>query len=317
MDMAARELGTTREHHERHGSRIRDIPDPMSRSSSIALLATIAASCGPAAAPAAPARARIVEVDGARDVSFEDLVDALLEARAIYVGEQHDREADHRVQLSILEAIATRDPSVALGLEMVQHPRQAELDAFVEGTIDEAALLERLDWRRSWGFDFALYRPLFEHARAHRMPIVALNAPRELTRAIAQGGLGSLDEAQRASLPELDLSNAEHRAMVEESLAGHPGMTPERLDHFYAAQVLWDETMADTAARFLAADGAPARIVVIAGARHVQSGLGIPQRAARRGLSPFVIVMPVRASELDEALAADPPLADYLFVTPD
>ncbi|MCZ7683837.1 MAG: ChaN family lipoprotein [Sandaracinaceae bacterium] len=204
---------------------------------------------------------------------------------------------------------------MALGLEMVPHTYQGELDAFSRGEIDEPALLERIEWDTRWGFDFALYRPLFEHARTES-PSSRSNAPRELTRAIAHHGLEGLDEAQRAELPELDLSDAAHRAMVERSLEGHPGMTPERLERFYAAQVLWDETMADRAARYLARDGAPARIVVLAGARHVESGLGIPGRAARRGLSPYVIVLPVRASELDEALRADPPLADYLFVTP-
>lgn len=251
-----------------------------------------------------------------RDVSIEELADALLAARAIYVGEQHDREEDHRVQLTVLATVTSREPSVALGLEMLPHPEQPALDAFSRGEIDEATLLERVEWRSRWGFDFALYRPLFEHARAHGVPIVALNAPRELTRAIAHHGLEALDEAQRAELPELDLSDADHRAMVERSLEDHPGMTPERLERFYAAQVLWDETMADRAARYLAREGAPARMVVLAGARHVQSGLGIPRRAARRGLSPYVIGMPVRASELDDALRAELPLADFLFVTP-
>ena len=280
--------------------------------------ASLAIACGAAPRPlASPERPRIVSVREGRDVAYDELAEALLGARAIYVGEQHDREADHRAQLAVLEAITARDPSVAVGLEMVPYTRQSALDDFVGGAIDEGTLLERIEWDERWGFDFSLYRPLFEHARAHRIPIVGLNAPRELTRQIAQGGLESLDDAQRAALPEMDFSNAAHRAMVEAALAGHPGMTPERLEHFYAAQVLWDETMADTAARFLAREGAPSRIVVLAGARHVQGGLGIPERAARRGLAPFVIVMPVRASELDESLRAEPPLADFLWVTPD
>ncbi len=278
------------------------------------LVLVLLTACG---APAVPQRPRIVATESGREIGFDAMIDALLETRAIYVGEQHDRAEDHRAQLAVLEAVAARDPSVALGLEMVQRPYQPALDAFVEGSIDEAAMLERIEWEDRWGFDFALYRPLFDFAHAHAIPIVALNATRELTRAIAHGGLEALDDAQRAALPELDRSDAAHRAMVERSLEGHPGMTPERLEHFYLAQVLWDETMADTAARFLAREAAPSRIVVLAGMRHVQSGLGIPSRAARRGATPYAIVLPVRASELDEALRADPPLADYLWVTPD
>ncbi len=214
-------------------------------------------------------------------------------ARVIYVGEEHDDPAHHRAQLQILESLHDRDPSVALGVEMVQRPFQPALDAWVAGESDEAALLEGIEWEERWGFDFALYRPLFVACRERGIPMVALNAEKELTRAVARSGIDGLDDEERALLPALDLEVEAHREMIEEALSGHPNMTPAFFERMYAAQVVWDETMAARVAETLDQETGPARMMVIAGAFHVRHGLGIPDRAARRGAAPHRIVLPV------------------------
>jgi len=141
--------------------------------------------------------------------------------------------------------------------------------------------------------------PIFSSASASRLPLIALNARRELTRAIAREGLEALTPELRAELPELDTSDAEHRAMVTEALGGHEGMDPARLERFYLAQLTWDESMAEGVARTMSAPSPPHRIVVLAGRMHVQAGLGIPRRAARRGITPFVVILPDSQSACD------------------
>jgi uncharacterized iron-regulated protein len=90
-------------------------------------------------------------------------------------------------------------------------------------------------------------------------------------------------------------------------------MDDAMLERFYTAQVVWDETMAEAVAETLTAPGAPRRIVVLAGDMHVREGLGIPDRAARRGATPYRIVLPVAA---DEDLRAEPRAADWLVLFP-
>lgn len=277
------------------------------------------AACGAPTSPAAPPpAARIVALPSGEARSFDALIDALLDAEVVYVGERHDRVEDHQAQSAIFEALHARDPSIALGLEMVAYPEQPTLDAFVAREIDEPELLARLAWTERWGFDFALYRDAFTFARVHGVPVVALNAPRELTRAVARVGLEGIDPRLRAMLPrELDLDDAAHRAMVEDALGNHPGMDEAMLARFYAAQVVWDETMAGQIAAHLAGADASRRMLVLAGAMHVRAGLGIPKRAAKRGARPHAIVLPIEADELDAAVRARPPIADFLWVIPE
>ncbi len=239
-----------------------------------------------------------------RALSLSDVAASLDAVQAIYVGEHHDRAADHEAQLRVLQALHARDPSLAIGMEMFQAPFQAALDAYVAGDLDEAGMLDAVEWSERWGMDFALYRPLLEFARTNGLRVIALNARQELTRAVVREGLEGLSEALRSGLPELVLDDAAHRAMVAEALAGHGAMDPARMERFYVAQVVWDETMAARIAETMAAPEAPRRIVVFAGRMHVERGLGIPRRAARRGVTSFRVLLPSLPDEVSDDRAA-------------
>jgi uncharacterized iron-regulated protein len=232
-----------------------------------------------------------------RVVPLPEVLARLEAARVVYLGETHDDPANHALQAALVEALYARDPSLGLGLEMVQRPFQPVLDEYVAGSLDETQLLSRLGWDERWGYDFAFYRPFFDLARAHRLPLRALNARSELTRRIGREGLDALTPEERAELPETDTTDAEHRAMVMAMLGDHPGLDDTKRERFYAAQLVWDETMAEEVARTLAAPDAPRHFVVLAGTGHVARGLGIPKRAARRGATPFIVVLPADACD--------------------
>ncbi len=155
-----------------------------------------------------------------------DVYDNLSDARAVYAAERHDEPADHAVQMAVLAALHQRDPSVGLGMEMFLRSQQPVLDDYVAGRIDEAELRERTDWDRTWGFDYGLYRPLLEFCRQHRLPVYGLNVRSELSQAVARGGVQSLTPDQRAEIPSLDLSRADHRAWIREIM----GFGPESPD---------------------------------------------------------------------------------------
>ncbi|UJR83753.1 ChaN family lipoprotein [Sandaracinus amylolyticus] len=279
--------------------------------------ALVIAACG--GAPAATERTTprsspstpIVDVRTGARMTLEELAIALDVARVVYVGERHDAAADHEAQRAVIAALLARGGSLAIGMEMFQRPFQAPLDAYVARSIDEAEMLRATEWQERWNMDFALYRPILELARDAGAPVVALNARRELTRTIARQGDAALTPELRAELPaEMVTDDAAHRAMIMEAFGEHPGMEPAVLERFYLAQLVWDETMAERVASTLASEGAPARMVVLAGRVHVQGGLGIPQRAARRGAEPYRVVMPLLEEELEGAAE----LCDYAFV---
>lgn len=260
---------------------------------------------------------RILRVRDGEEIGEEIMMGDLARAKVVYLGERHDRATDHAMQHRILRDLYSRDPSLGIGLEMLQTPSQPVLSQWVNGDLDEMALRRDAEWDTRWGHDFALYRPILEFIRARHVRAYALNAPQEITRVVARDGIEALDEEQRASLPTLNTGDVMHRGLVMGALGEHAGeMSDERLERMYTAQVIWDETMARSVVEAMEGEDAPPRLIVLAGRLHVQGGLGIPQRAALAEAQPYRIVLAVDedSDEIESLLHADPPSADYLWV---
>src|SRR5205814_3882935 len=82
-----------------------------------------------------------------RHLSFGELTDRLLEADLICVGESHDSELCHRVQLQIIKALHASDARIGVGMEMFQRPYQEALDQFIKGEIGEEEMLKATEYK--------------------------------------------------------------------------------------------------------------------------------------------------------------------------
>ena len=230
-----------------------------------------------------PRIGQIVHLPTGSLVSAEQMFTLAGDARIVYFGETHDNPASHRLELQLLQALAGRHPGrQALGMEMFSRTQQPVLDRWVAGELTEKAFLRESRWFENWGMDFAYYRDLLHFARERRIPVIALNAEKSLVAAV-RGKLPeqlSIDEQSR--LPELDLNDPYHRSLVAAIFGdhSHKGM---QLDGFVRVQTLWDETMAESAVRYLeSVAGKEMHLLVIAGGNHVGHGFGIPRRVFRR-----------------------------------
>lgn len=229
--------------------------------------------------------------DGAL-LAKEALLSELARADAICVGERHGDARDHFAQLATIRGLAERQRvagfELGVGFEMFQRPSQHALDAFGGGRIDVQELVRASQYEKRWGLPIQFYAPQLEAARAARAELIALNARAELTRAIAKDGLSELAPDLKKELPRLDFGSAAHRALFEGLMEGHP---EGDLDRMYAAQVTWDETMAERTAEWLTARAPLRKLVILAGRAHCARP-GIPERIERRGAFRVVSVLP-------------------------
>lgn len=221
----------------------------------------------------------------------------LARADVVCIGEEHDNPHDHWAELRILRDLAERARMsgrvVGLGLEMVQKPYQKALDGYLSYDLDSHQLMAKTHWAKSWGYPFSYYQPMLALARRRQMPVIALNAPSKLTHQIATEGLDSLDEKQQKELPDLDMHDAQHRAFFNQDIKGHPNMPGTKQD-MYAAQVVWDETMAQSAARWLGQNFPARQLVILAGSSHCRRP-AIVRRIERRVAARVVSVRPIIA----------------------
>lgn len=272
-----------------------------------AMALTLAACTGARVAPggvSSPvpynASLRVVSSVTARTVSFAQLADAAAKADVVFFGEQHDDDESHRAELALLSAIGERRTNVVLSLEMFERDVQPLVDAYLAGTIDEAAFLAQ---SRHWPNYAADYRPLLELAKAKRWPVVAANIPRRIASSVSRRGLAAIDSlpaadrgfvAQELSCPK-DEYYENFMAVMGGAHAGATTPSPSgarpMMDLFYESQCSKDETMAESIVLARSKAGADAIVVHYNGAFHSDFGLGTVARVTRRLPDATIVVI--------------------------
>lgn len=235
----------------------------------------------------------IVDTRSGKKCTAADIARAARGTRFVYLGESHDDPLHHQMQADVIRALVADGRDVVVGMEMFTRPVQQNLAGWTLGWYSEEQFIEKSDWKKQWGFDYALYKPIFDAVKELKLPIVALNVPRDWVRAVGKTGFEGLTSDQKAELPaQMDLGNKNHRAIFDTLMGGHP-MTGTQGDNIYAAQVLWDEGMADTAVKYMATRRSDRLVmVVIAGSGHTLFEQGINWRVKKRtGDAGVTVVM--------------------------
>jgi uncharacterized iron-regulated protein len=209
----------------------------------------------------------------------------------VYLGENHDSPAAHQRQLEIItqlqEKLAGGEPELAIALEMFQRPFQPILDRYLAGSITEEQLRKQTEYDTRWGFDWEFYAPILRFAKDQQIPLIALNTPSEITQKVANSGINSLEAQDWRYIPplkDIKLDNDEYRQKITEIYQNHAAQgqgNSTDADNFFAAQVLWDETMAEAIASYYQ-NHPRSQIIVLVGKAHVMDDYAIPDRVNRR-----------------------------------
>ena len=244
--------------------------------------------------------------------------------RLLLVGESHTDMDSHRIELRVLDELVRSGRRVTIGLEMYPYGAQAALDDWTAGKLTEEAFLEASRWYKNWGYNWLYYRDVFLFARDRRLPLVAINAPREVVSAVRRKGFQNLTAEEAAHIPaDVDTKNAEHLRLFKASFGPsgfHTGMDDAAWQSMLDAQCTWDATMGFHAVQPLRTDSDPkAIVVVLVGAGHVQYGLGI-ERQVRRMLPALrvasVLPVPIEDPELGRIENVQASYASFVWGAP-
>jgi uncharacterized iron-regulated protein len=258
---------------------------------------------------AGPADPVVFDLGQGRRTRLSELAPELRKSRIVVVGEQHTDEAHHRAQLNVIQALVQAGARVAVGLEMFRKDSQLVLDRWTAGDIGprefEAAYYD------NWNYPWAAYSPIFEYARAKKIPMVGLNVSRDITRQVARGGFQSLTEAQRGQLSEVTCSIDEEYMRYIRSVYGAHAHGNMNFTFFCEAQMIWDVAMAVHSLDYLKANP-DATVVVLTGVGHAQKG-AVPRQIRLRSPVPVTVMLPEVPGSIDPQ-TVDVQDADYLLL---
>ena len=249
----------------------------------------------------------------------QEILQQLVKAKIVYLGETHDSIEDHQAQRTIIQEMQRQNPKIAIAMEMFQRPFQSAIDNYLAGKLTEEQLVEQTEYDRRWRFPWEYYAPFLRFAKENKLPVIALNTPSEVTRKVASEGLESLTAEDKKYIPpisEIRTDNAEYRQMLLEVFQEHQKAAQGNstaFERFLQAQVLWDETMAESIATFVKANP-DYQVVVLAGKGHIMFGYGIPSRVERRlGVGKVKMRSVLFSSPTDTPLSTDKPIADFVW----
>ncbi len=257
-------------------------------------------------------KGRIIDLEKGKSISFEQLIDQLQSKELIFVGEVHDNPEHHLIQVQILQSLMARYGPLTVAMEFFDESRQPELDRYMDDEVSETVFLRDVDWEKGWSFPYHFYRPIVFLSKEKGRGLLGINASNNIVKKVARSGLDSLTPEERDQVAgEINLDNQAHRDYLMEVFKKHSHHQQlKNFDYFYQAQCVWEETMAENIARYLADDRG--KMVVFTGNGHITDRFGIPDRVLRRiTVNMATIVL----YPLTERLIINKNMADYVWLT--
>ena len=237
----------------------------------------------------------------------EQILARFAEAQVVLLGETHDNAEHHRWELSTIAGLYALHPRMVLGFEMFPRRVQPALDEWVAGRTSEAEFLAMSDWERVWGYEASLYLPIFNFARLHRVPMVALNVERRLVTRVGNEGWPAIPEPDREGVSDPAPASREYlQSLYPTFLAHHtPGSHPSppttapteaqladpAFSRFVEGMLVWDHAMAQGIAQRLHGSSPPL-VVAIMGSGHVRHGYGVPHQLRDLGIRRVAVALP-------------------------
>jgi uncharacterized iron-regulated protein len=261
----------------------------------------------------------IMAADAGTAVGFDQMIRDMRTSRFVHVGETHNSLPMHEIQYQVIRALYAQDRNLAICLEMLPVTVQETLNRWSSGLLTKDEFIREVRWYVNWNFNFGFYEKIFEFAKEHRIPIYALNVPREIITKIRMKGWEALSDDEKTFIPKApDLANKDHRALIRkifESTEIPHQMKGAGLDMMfeglYRGQSAWDEVMSANAVKGAESEGR--RMVVCAGSGHLLYNLGLNMRAYEKSGQPSKTVIAVAIPAGQKSLKVSRSYGDYVF----
>ena len=187
-----------------------------------------------------------------KSVDYGEMLDSLLGAEVIFIGETHNCPVAHWLEYEITKDIWQRDSAgLVIGAEMFETDNQLLVDEYTGGLISSDKFENEA---KLWDNYWTDYYPLISFAREKNLKFVATNVPRRYASYVKDNGLEALetlsDEAKSlmAPLPIAFEASEESEAMFGFMKLISGGDSGSK-SYFAEAQALKDATMAWSIAR--------------------------------------------------------------------
>ncbi|NKQ40621.1 MAG: ChaN family lipoprotein [Sulfurovum sp.] len=283
---------------------------------SIVAIVLILSACSTKKLVTVPQQSGIYSVKQDRIITVKELTKEVEKYSVIFVGDHHNTKPTHKFFNKFLKSLAKKGYRIHLANEWFTPEHNRVLKLYTDGKISSNTLKHKRKWSKFTSMDWNLVSALYRTVRESGGRLYGVNLSKKKRSKISLRQIDKMNKEERAFYERLDLGVKAHRNLVMPFFK-HCHMMPKKSnepceERMYRVQVSWDTYMAEQSAKIAqkALKSKKDKLIIFAGAMHVEQGLGIPLRFSRLNNLPSYIITNHRNSKKP----VDSKKADALFI---
>ncbi len=238
--------------------------------------------------------------------------------KVIFIGDHHPQDALHHKIASLITAFSNKGTTVHLANEWFYPEDKKVLEQFSADKIDETTFLKQIQWdKRLKYYKYDSFKPMYEAVKRGNGRLYGINLTKQARKKISDQNLSAMNQNEYLFNGELDLNISAHRQFIMPFFSHCHAPKPneslqECRERMYRVQVAWDSKMAMESHKLAQRLQDNEKLIVFAGALHIENGLGIPMRFSRLNTVPTISIIPVDSQTKEAANGS----GDYLLLYP-
>lgn len=261
----------------------------------------------------------IYSIKQAKSISMQELVNEVKNYPVIFVGDHHNTEKTHKFFADFINELGKKGYNLSLANEWFTPTQNSILKEYTDDKFDTATFKQKVEWEKFSKYKWEYVAPLYEAIKNSGGRLYGMNIGKEDRTKISLKQFDKMSDEEKAFYNNLDLSVTAHHQLVSpflEHCDKMPKVSDEPCqDRMYRVQVTWDTYMAQNVAKIAkeVIKSPKDKLLVFAGAMHIEQNLGIPLRFARLSNLPYISISNEKI-EKDEDLKIDTNKADFVYI---
>ena len=235
--------------------------------------------------------------------------------RVIFIGDHHSEEDLHIKTAELITALSNSGVKIKLANEWFYPSDNKTLEKYVSHDINETEFLEKVQWEKRLKYHkFDSFKPMYQAIQEANGKLYGINLSKEERQKISDQNLSGMSEDERHFNDNIDINVSVHKKMLKPFFSQCHAPKPkesltECTERMYKVQVAWDSKMALESYKLSQDLEKDEKLIVFAGAMHIQKNLGIPLRFARLTNLPYLSIIPAE----NTSQSIEHAFSDYLL----
>lgn len=261
----------------------------------------------------------IYSIKQAKNINMQELAKEVELYPVIFVGDHHNTEKTHKFFENFLKELDKKGYKLHLANEWFSPEDDKLLQEYIDGKFDSKTLKEKREWDKFTKYKWEYVEPLYETIKQNDGKLYGINIPKDYREKISLKEFDKMSQEEKDFYNNLDLNVSAHHQFVIpflEHCNKIPQKTPEPCEErMYRVQVAWDTYMAQNIEKIAKEliKSPKDKLLVFAGAMHVEQNVGIPLRFARLSNLPFITISNEKI-EKDEDIKINTNESDIVYI---